>query len=594
MNYQQKLTSPLADMNNTQEQLRQAEQDIERLKRELEFARNESGRAVQEALEADQSQHRIEVESLKKKSDLNQLRAQAEEVAKRRKLEKENAQAKGELQAAKQELSRYQLEAEELKQQIIEQKEKTRLEAQEEIASIRMQAKEAWRHAEEETSRLDSELAQLRQQLESEKQQKLQAERTISKLENAIHQNRVASNTSNDNFDKKHFDKLLKKAHLAIRSLQDKLKSTVEERDEYYRELLELREHIFEQNKQESKPSPFSYQSRLKKEDNVVPLKPTGFNRNVQIPNAPNEPQQIDLDSPLFTDDLSDELLMIEGDNSFEAPSEQEANSRAQKQDSEELSSEFDMFGEEPSPESQERQQAKPQPASGLHGSTSGLDHDDQQGSGVAEIAKELLEEKESPYQIDRSMFAADKDERYQFSNAPAKSHKWIYILCAAVVLAVVIAGGYYWIQQNPSNPISNLLSSISSPVKPVSSEQYTSKKPSPTESAKPTDSTKTPTKKQPPKAAKKPTSATKKPVAIKPTTTKPATVKKATKAAVTPKVAKPAPTPKPIATPVSSRPNRSELLLKQRLEAEQKMRANAETEFRKRLEEQYGNNLLR
>ncbi len=605
MNYQQKLTSPLADMTNTQEQLRQAEQDIERLKRELEFARNESDRAVQEALEADQSQHRIQVESLKKKSDLNQLRAQAEEVAKRRKLEKENAQAKGELQAAKQELSRYQLETEELKQQIIEQKEKTRLEAQEEIASIRMQAKEAWRHAEEETSRLDAELAQLKQQLDNEKQQKLQAERTISKLENAIHQNRVASNTSTDNFDKKHFDKLLKKAHLAIRSLQDKLKSTVEERDEYYKELLELREHIFEQNQQESKPAPFGYQSRFKKEDNVVPLKPSGFDRSVQMPNAPSEPQQIDLNSPLFSDDLSDELLMIEGDNSFEEDATGKSKPAAKQNsshedDSNEFSSDLEMFGEEieseplQQPQSQSKFQTKsqPQPATGLHGSTSGLDHDDQQGSAVADIAKELLEEKESSYEIDRSMFAANKDERYQFSDKPEKSHKWIYILCIAIVLAVAAAGGYYWMLQNPSNPISNFISDLSSPVKPISSEQYAVKPilPSNTKAAEETNASEKPTT---PNAAAKP-KATK--LETKPKTTKPAVTKpKAAKpvaAKPIPVIAKPA--TKPVATKpaATARPDRSELLLKQRLEAEQKVRAKAEAEFNRRLEEKFGNQL--
>ncbi|THB72286.1 MAG: hypothetical protein D6B28_05795 [Gammaproteobacteria bacterium] len=583
-------------MNNTQEQLRQAEQDIERLKRELEFARNESDRAIQEALEADQSQHRIEVESLKKKSDLNQLRAQAEEVAKRRKLEKENAQVKGELQAAKQELSRFQLEAEELKQQIIEQKEKTRLEAQEEIASIRMQAKEAWRHAEEETSRLDSELAQLKELLENEKQQKLQAERTISKLESAIHQTRVASNTGTDNFDKKHFDKLLKKAHLAIRSLQDKLKSTVEERDDYYRELLELREHIFEHNKQEQtgKSSPFSYQSRFKKDDNVVPLKPAPFNRNVDMPTAPSEPQQIDLNSPLFSDELSDELLMIEGDTSFEAH-EEEHNKAPQKkkEETEQLSNETvsTEFDSEPV------EQPQPQPASGLHGSTSGLDHDDQQGSGVAEIAKELLQEKESPYQIDRSMFSADKDERYQFDNEPKKSHKWVYILCITVILAIAAAGGYYWMLQNPSNSISNFIANISAPVKPISTEKYISQ-PSSKHAADRPEPAKPHTQATKPQAATKNYSASNKTnnktQAAKSTAARPATIKKPTtqKAPIKPAV-KPVST-KPAPTVTRQNTNKSELLLKQRLEAEQQIRAKAEAEFNKRLEEQFGDSLLR
>mgnify|MGYP001550211983 FL=1 len=580
-------------MSSTQEQLRQAENDIERLKRELEYARNESDRAVQEALEADKSQHRIEVESLKKKSDLNQLRAQAEEVAKRRKLEKENAQVKGELQAAKQELSRYQLEAEELKQQIIEQKEKTRLEAQEEIASIRMQAKEAWRHAEEETSRLDSELASLKQQLETEQQQKLQAEKTISKLENAIHQNRVASNTGTDSFDKKHFDKLLKKAHLAIRSLQDKLKSTVEERDAYYRELIELREHIFEQNTQDhsNRQSPFSYQSRFKKEDNVVPLKPSGFNRNVQIPTAPNEPQQIDLSSPLFNDDLSDELLMIEGDTSFEPSSEGKQKKQVKNQQRTDEPAEESLL-EEFNPEQETHREEPSPPASGLHGSTSGLDHDDQQGSGVAEIAKELLEEKESSYQIDRSKFAIETDDRYHFSDTPTKSHKWVYTFCIIVVLAIIAAGGYYWMQQNPSNPISSFISNISSPVKPISTQQFNQQPASNNAQVEPQNKAATgtskPTQTSPKPQAAKPKIS--KPAAPKPTPAKP-TAKIKTTPVITSKPTQAPRKPAPIAT--APRTDRAELLLKQRLEAEQQIRADAEAEFSNRLEKEFGDSSI-
>ncbi len=558
-------------MSNTQEQLRQAEQDIEKLKRELEFARNESNRNLKEALEVDQSHHRIEVESLKKKSDLNQLRAQAEEVAKRRKLEKENASIKGELQAAKQELSRYQIDAEELKQQIIEQKDKTRLEAQEEIASIRMQAKEAWRHAEEETSRLDAELASLKQLLDNEKQQKLHAERTISKLENAIHQSRVASNTASDNFDKKHFDKLLKKAHLAIRNLQEKLKSTVEERDEYYKELIELREHIFEQNSQSQdteRLSPFSFQSRRTKDDNVVPLKPTPFNRKIAMPNKPHEPAIVDLNSPLFNDDLSDELMMIDGDNSFETNQEQSFSNHTPEKEPEKISP---IENIEPSKSSTAAH-------SGLHGSTEGLDHDDQIGSGVAQIAKELLQEKEGSFEVDRSKFSPAQDDRYQFSNASKKSHKWITTICIITVLAVALAGGYYWMLQNPSNPISNFIDNLTSPIKPLTTKSIektlqTSDKPS----VKPTKSKNKAVIKQPskPTAVKTNAKTIQKPKAK-------AVAKSTTPPTVLTKKDYQRPTVKPL------QQNHSEAYLKEKLNAELKIRTQAEAEFNKRLEKTY------
>lgn len=571
-------------MSNTQEQLRQAEQDIERLRRELEFARNESNRTIKEALEVDQSQHRIEVESLRKKSDLNQLRAQAEEVAKRRKLEKENAHIKGELQAAKQELSRFQIEAEELKQQIIEQKDKTRLEAQEEIASIRMQAKEAWRHAEEETSRLDSELAGLKQLLDNEKQQKLHAERTISKLENAIHQSRVANNTVSENFDKKHFDKLLKKAHLAIRNLQEKLKNTVEERDEYYKELIELREHIFEQNSQNQdtdRMSPFGFQSRRSKDDNVVPLKPTPFNRKIAMPNKPHKPAIVDLNSPLFHDELSDELMMIDGDNSFETNEDRNSRNDITKEQG---------FEELAPVENLDRSRGPTKAHSGLHGSTEGLDHEDQVGSGVAQIAKELLQEKEGSFEVNRSKFAAVQDDRYQFSNPSKKSHKWITVICIITILAVALAGGYYWILQNPSNHISNFINNLTSPIKPLTTQSL-EQKTSDTSTTKPQKSKQKAITKQAAKTTSTKTNV--KPVQQKKTTkTKvaaPSKAKSSTKLITTPASSPSQTFEKPEVKAIQQ--NNSEAYLKERLNAERKVRAQAEAEFNNRLEKTYGSN---
>ncbi len=560
-------------MSNTREQLRQAEQDIERLKRELEFARNDSNRTIKEALEVDQSHHRIEVESLRKKSDLNQLRAQAEEVAKRRKLEKENAGIKGDLQAVKQELSRYQIEAEELKQQIIEQKDKTRLEAQEEIASIRMQAKEAWRHAEEETSRLDSELAGLKQLLDNEKQQKLHAEQTISKLENAIHQSRVANNTFSDNFDKKHFDKLLKKAHLAIRNLQEKLKGAVEERDEYYKELIELREHIFEQNSQSQdteRLSPFGFQSRRNKDDNVVPLKPTPFNRKIAMPNKPHKPAVVDLNSPIFNDDLSDELMMIDGDNSFEINQDDSLKNHATE------TKEFSPI-----------ESIGPSTAvhSGLHGSTEGLDHDDQIGSGVAQIAKELLQEKEGSFEVDRSKFSAVQDDHYPFSRVQKKPHKWITAICIITVLAVALAGGYYWVLQNPSNSISSFINNLASPIKPLTTHSIEENKRPLQTSEK---STTKPLKPKQKTIAKQPKKATPAKARTKPVQKQKITkAKTAAKSTASPTVLTKNDFEKPAIKPLQQ--NNSEAYLKERLNAELKIRTQAETEFSNRLEKKYG-----
>lgn len=313
----------------------EAEETIERLKRELEFARQEAQRTKQEAHEKEQSHLHLEIESQARKNDLNHLRIQAEEVAKRRKLEKELFRLKEELQQACQEKDRHRLDLTQIKQQLIEEREKTLIEAQEEIANIRAQAKDAWRHAEDEISRLDSDAAKLNQLLESEKNRRNQAEQTISKLESTIARMRQnESDSQMDHLDKIHFDKLLKKAHLAIKTLQEKLSRSSSDRDSYLKELSQIRAQLIERNledilkeppatKEQHSANTEGKQDKASKagkvHDKVSYFKNTLNKKHPEglksLPSADSE--QIDLSQPLFGDDFSDELLLIEPDMSF-------------------------------------------------------------------------------------------------------------------------------------------------------------------------------------------------------------------------------------------------------------------------------------
>jgi hypothetical protein len=414
------LTSIPTDMNDQlAKSLVEAEETIERLKRELEYSRQETRRVQQEAQEKEQSHFRLEMESQAKKNDLNHLRIQAEEVAKRRKLEKEVIRLKEELQQAKQEKDRFRLDLAEAKQLLSEQREKTLLEAQEEIANIRAQAKEAWRHAEDETSRLDGEVAKLKQRLQNEKSHRTQAEQTISKLEATIARMRQNESESQmDHLDKIHFDKLLKKAHLAIKTLQEKLGRSMTERDQYLKELSQIRAQLIEHKLEDimkepagsSEPKPESTPQKTaekpaKKHEKVSYLAETLIKRRPEgLRSLPKEGvQQISLDEPLFGDEFSDELLLIEPDMSFDNNEEEQSlildmdrnsgPSETHPEKSEPQTNRAAVNLKEPP----RTPRASSSSDTNAYQTTDSFYDDDTSDKAIAELAKELLQGTNSP-----------------------------------------------------------------------------------------------------------------------------------------------------------------------------------------------------
>lgn len=602
MNYQQRLTSAPVDTNNGfDEQLKEAEETIERLRRELEFSRHGMQQAIKDAKEAERSQHKVEIDAVKKEAELNQLRVQAEEVAKRRKIEKELVSVKSELQTAQESVSEYQLEHEDLKQQLQDQKEKTRLEAQEEIAIIRSQAKEAWRHAEEETSRLDGELTKFNQRLENERQHRQHAEQTIAKLESTISQLRQ-NEPHSDSLDKKHFDQLLKKAHLAIRNLQDRLKKTVGERDEYYKELLDLREHFFEHfpeyDNDETPSVELRSRSETTKSGKVIPINPANLEHleKSALYKKPKVPEEVDFNTPIFGDDISDELLLIEPDNSFEnMPEDNSLNNQNLKNDAVKAAKEAKEKRD------QEEKESK---------NNSSINTEDQDDEiNVADIARELLNNDNNSQQASKSQSKTKTSRTFQYQQDDTeilteseKSGLFKKSVIALLFLIIMLGcAGFFILIKYPESSISNKIRTTflggEETTKPIpQNDTSTTKTENATEIVEDDNGTKIETDDntnsakpiEAPATVKTPINTGKKPNITK--RPKPEPIKKPAVAAKPQKI----PAAKPVVIEKPSKPTETEEVeintesyenhLQKRIEEEQAIRQKAEAELKSKL----------
>lgn len=288
---------------------------IERLRRELEFARQETKRVTEEAKEREKTLEQVKADAEARKHDANQLRAQAAEVTKRKKQQEKFIHLQEEAQIERQEREKLSQELEKTKEEFSAEREKLLIEAQEEIIAVRSQAKEAWRRAEEEISRLDEDIDRLNLRLENEKSNRTSAENTIAKLEATLA--RVRQNSSapaSEMLDKQHFDNLLKKAHLAIKSLQEQLTNTTAERDHYSAELNAMKAHAnsLPSWHSSSQTNPSGHDSERGDISSSNKSKPTPASEKR------TKPHELNLNQQLFDDGLNDELLLIEPDRSFE------------------------------------------------------------------------------------------------------------------------------------------------------------------------------------------------------------------------------------------------------------------------------------
>ena len=286
---------------------------IERLRRELEFARQETKRVMAEAKEREDALEKVKFDADSKKNDVDQLRMQAEDVARRKKLQEKVIQLQEEILSERQAREALSAELEQHREELTVQREQILIEAQEEIIAVRSQAKEAWRRAEEEIARLDTEIDHLKVRLENEKKLRTSAENTMVKLEATLA--RIRHNTStpaNETLDKQHFDNLLKKAHLAIKSLQEQLTHTAAERDQYLAQANELRAALPAHSLRPGGNLNPVYVNITPKEKPSAP----------HVAEKKDKAAPLNLNQPLFDDDINDELLLLEPDQSFERDDE--------------------------------------------------------------------------------------------------------------------------------------------------------------------------------------------------------------------------------------------------------------------------------
>lgn len=360
---------------------------IERLRRELEFARQETKRVIEEAKEREKTLEQVQADAEAKKHDVNQLRVQAEEVAKRKKQQERIILLQEEALLERQEREKLSQALEKNLEDFSVEREKILIEAQEEIIAVRSQAKEAWRRAEEEISRLDEDIDQLNLRLENEKSNRTSAENTIAKLEATLARIRQNSNAPvTEMLDKQHFDNLLKKAHLAIKSLQEQLTNTTAERDQFFTELSTMKTQAA------SLPTwrPSSQTNGSGRDPMLANISSTNKNKSALAAEKRTKTHELNLNQPLFDDDLNDELLLIEPDRSFE---------RAESLANEETLVGEGLHADNPfnpataaSKQSPSRPTATTPPASPPE--TTEEEHPSEQS--IADLARELLEESRS------------------------------------------------------------------------------------------------------------------------------------------------------------------------------------------------------
>ncbi|WP_121441790.1 hypothetical protein [Alkalispirillum mobile] len=160
-----------ADMGDPQDTSTSAQQEIRRLKRELQEARTR--------LAEDAAYYRAELEANRQRIENRHLRSQAGEVAKRRRAEESLAHVRAELKRTKADLTRLRDQHEELTRKLLAQEET--LEGGTEGAPGQG-GSAAWEQTEQELHRMRTENERLRKALSRERTLRRQLEETLSRI----------------------------------------------------------------------------------------------------------------------------------------------------------------------------------------------------------------------------------------------------------------------------------------------------------------------------------------------------------------------------------------------------------------------------
>lgn len=169
-----RLTMQSAKSGDTKDPTPSAQQEIRRLRRELQEARAR--------LAEDAAYYRAELEASQQRLENRHLRAQAGEVAKRRRAEESLAHVRAELKRSKAELTQLRDQHEELTAKLLDQEETLQARTGADPERVHAASCAAWANTEQELQRIRTENARLRKALSRERTLRRQLEATLSRI----------------------------------------------------------------------------------------------------------------------------------------------------------------------------------------------------------------------------------------------------------------------------------------------------------------------------------------------------------------------------------------------------------------------------